>query len=110
MVEQILQAVRAGRQVCGAFFGHPAVLVDPAHAAVRRAREEGYPAAILPGISAEACLFADLGIDPGVCGCQSYEATDFLVRPRAFDTGTALVLWQVGALAEPNARPEPCPE
>lgn len=110
MVEQILRSVRAGHHVCAAFFGHPAVLVDPAHAVVRRAREEGYPAALLPGISAEACLFADLGLDAGANGCQSYEATDFLIRPRAFDIRTALVLWQVGALGEPNARREACPE
>jgi hypothetical protein len=37
---------------------------------------------MLPGISAEDCLFADLGIDPGIYGCQSYEATDFLANGR----------------------------
>jgi len=31
---------------------------------------------MLPGISAEDCLVADLGIDPASSGCQSYEAND----------------------------------
>ncbi len=104
LVDRILAGVRQGRCVCAAFSGHPAVLVDPAHAAVRLAREEGFPARILPGISAEACLFADLGVDPGARGCQSYEATDFLIRPRLFDTSTALVLWQAAALGDLSVR------
>ena len=29
---------------------------------------------------------------------QSFEATDFLIRPRRFDTSTALVLWQIGSV------------
>jgi hypothetical protein len=55
---------------------------------------------MLPAVSAEDALFADLGVDPGATGCQSYEATDFLVRRRPVDPTAALVLWQVGALGE----------
>jgi hypothetical protein len=55
---------------------------------------------VLPAISAEDCLFADLGVDPAVNGCQSFEATDFLVHQRVIDTSSQLVLWQVGVLGD----------
>jgi hypothetical protein len=55
---------------------------------------------MLPGISTEDCLVADLGIDPASSGCQSYEATDFLVRRRTIDTGALLILWQAGLVGE----------
>jgi hypothetical protein len=53
---------------------------------------------MLPAVSFEDCLFADLGIDPGVSGRVMYAATDFLVRPRTFDPTAALILLQVGAI------------
>jgi siroheme synthase len=96
MVERIVARVRDGLHVVAAFYGHPGVFGRPGHAAVELARAEGFGAEMLPGISAEACLFADLGIDPGDSGCQSYEATLFLWRRPAVDTGAVLVLWQVG--------------
>jgi hypothetical protein len=55
---------------------------------------------MLPSISAEDCLFADLGVDPAANGFQSYEATDFLMHQRAPDTSAGLVLWQVGAVGD----------
>ena len=53
---------------------------------------------MLPGISAEDCLFADLEIDPARQGLRSYEATDFLISGRPVDPTSGLVLWQVGAI------------
>jgi hypothetical protein len=96
MVDRILACLRAGDLTCAAFYGHPGVFVSPAHEAVRRARAEGFEARMLPGISAEDCLFADLGVDPGIHGCQSYEATDFVLNRRSVDTSAAVVLWQIG--------------
>lgn len=98
MVEAILSPVREGHRVCVAFYGHPGVFVFPSHEAIWRARSEGYAAEMLPAISAEDCLWADLGIDPGIPGCQSYEATDFLIFQRKFDSGSALILWQIGVI------------
>jgi uncharacterized protein YabN with tetrapyrrole methylase and pyrophosphatase domain len=98
IVERILVRVREGGRVVVAFYGHPGVFVAPSHEAVRRARAEGYEAKMFPGISAEDCLFADLGIDPGERGCQSFEATDFLLRLRIFDPTSTLVLWQIGGI------------
>jgi hypothetical protein len=98
MVRRILDPVRAGREVCVALYGHPGVFVMPSHEAIRQARAEGFAAEMLPGISAEDCLFADLEVDPVADGCASYEATDFLLRPRAIDPTSALILWQVGGI------------
>ena len=98
MVGRILSSVREGRQVVAAFYGHPGIFVAPSHEAIRLAKAEGYSAQMLPGISAEDCLFADLGIDPGERGCQSFEATDFLLRRRVFDPTSTLILWQIGGI------------
>ena len=98
MVQRILAPVREGASVCLALYGHPGVFVYPSHEAIRRARAEGYPARMLPGISAEDCLFADLDLDPAQQGIRSYEATDFLVSGRPVDPTSGLVLWQVGAI------------
>ena len=107
MVEEILAAVRRGGRVCAAFYGHPGVFVSPSHEAVAQARAEGFPARMLPGISAEDCLFADLGINPGERGWQSYEATEFLVRGHVPDPTAALVLWQIEVVGEVDFDPEP---
>jgi uncharacterized protein YabN with tetrapyrrole methylase and pyrophosphatase domain len=100
MIERILTYVRSGMDVCAAFYGHPGVFVYPSHEAIRIARAEGFPATMLPGVSAEDCLFADLGFDPARHGCQSFEATDFLLYGRQFDPRCSLILWQVGLVGE----------
>jgi precorrin-6B methylase 1 len=96
MVDAILTEVRAGKRVCGAFYGHPGVFAWAPHKAIAVAREEGYPAHMEPGISAEDCLYADLGIDPGKVGCQHYEASQLMFYKRRIDPTAYLVLWQVG--------------
>src|SRR5215471_9092306 len=98
MVERILDPIRRGIDVCAVFYGHPGVLVHPSHEAIRRARALGARARMLPGVSSEDCLFADLGLDPAARGCQSFEATDFLTRRRTFDPSSPLILWQIGAI------------
>ena len=100
MIERILECVRGGMMTCVASYGHPGVFVYPTHEAIRRARAEGYSAKMLPGISAEDCLFADLNVDPGILGCQSYEATDFLANGRVIDNSSALILWQIGVVGD----------
>ena len=107
MVERILTAVRKGRRVTAAFYGHPGVYVRPSHEAIRRARAEGHEARMLPAISAEDCLFADLGVDPAATGCVSYDATDFLLRPPVIDAASSLLLWQIIVIGDPNAVAEP---
>lgn len=100
MIERIMAEVRAGKYVCALFYGHPGVFVTPSHNAIAIAREEGYDAVMLPAVSAEDCLYADLGVDPSVPGLQIYEATDFLLRRRKIDTTANFVLWQVGCIGD----------
>ncbi len=104
MVEKILSSVYAGVETCVVLYGHPGVFAYPAHEAMRRARLEGYHAVMQPGISAQDCLFADLGIDPGTSGCQSYEATDFLINQRVADPESHLILWQIGVIGDTTHR------
>ena len=106
MVEEILARVRRGGEICVAFYGHPGVFVNPSHEAIHRARDEGFDARMLPGISAEDCLFADLGVDPSESGCQSYEATDLLACGREIDPSAALILWQVGVVGNLGYAPD----
>jgi hypothetical protein len=100
MVQRTMHFVRRGLNVCLVFYGHPGVFVHATHEAIATCRDEGYPAEMLAGVSAEDCLYADLGIDPGAHGCQMYEATDFLVRRRMFDPRVPLILWQAGIFGE----------
>jgi precorrin-3B methylase len=100
MVDAMLADVRLGRAVCGAFYGHPGVFAWPTHKAIELARGEGYRAHMEPGISAEDCLYADLGIDPGKYGCQHYEASQLMLYRRCLDTSAYLVLWQIGVAGD----------
>ena len=103
---RMLAEVRAGRRVCGAFYGHPGVFAVAPHQAIAQARAEGYEASMEPGISAEDCLYADLGLDPGATGCQHFEAGQFLTHRRRVDRGALLVLWQAGmAVSGREGRP-----
>ncbi len=94
----LVQATTSGLTVCAVFYGHPGCFVQASHLAIRRLRRLGYPAEMKPGISADACLYADLGINPGDIGMQHYEASDFLLRRRKVDPTAGLLLWQVGVL------------
>ncbi|MBJ6980802.1 MULTISPECIES: SAM-dependent methyltransferase [unclassified Luteimonas] len=108
MVALLLSEVRAGHRVCAAFYGHPGVFAVAPHQAIAQARAEGYEAHMEPGISAEDCLYADLGLDPGATGCQHFEAGQFLQYRRHVDRGALLVLWQVGmAVSGPGGRQLP---
>lgn len=100
MVNAMLTEVRAGKKVCAAFYGHPGVFAWAPHEAIRIARKEGFDANMEPGISAEDCLYSDLGIDPGAAGCQHYEASQLLYYKRRIDTSAYLILWQVGAMGD----------
>lgn len=100
MADEIVATVRSGKRVCVAFYGHPAVFVRPAHEAVRLARAEGFPARILPAVSALDCLFADVGIDPADDGLLSFEATEFLLYGKRPDVSAGLVLWQLHLIGQ----------
>ncbi|OYT92528.1 MAG: hypothetical protein CFE43_07730 [Burkholderiales bacterium PBB3] len=94
MADTVLTEVRAGKTVCAAFYGHPGIFACIAHLAIQDARAEGYSAEMLPGISTEDCLVADLGLDPGRTGMQSMETTQFMIYERHIDPSALLILWQ----------------
>ena len=98
MTERILADVRAGYQVVAAFYGHPGVGVEPGHAAIRLAREEGFSARMLPGVSADACLYADLGLDPLTTGVQSYDGSAFVTHQPPISPTALLLVWQIGVI------------
>ncbi|MFZ5655688.1 MAG: SAM-dependent methyltransferase [Pseudomonadota bacterium] len=104
MERAVCEPVRNGRHVCAAFYGHPGVFAQVAHAAIASLRAEGYQARMEPGISAEDCLYADLGLDPGRWGCQHYEASQLLFFRRRLDPTALLVLWQVAVAGDRQAR------
>jgi Tetrapyrrole (Corrin/Porphyrin) Methylases len=103
ITRRLVSAVRGGARVCAAFYGHPGVLVQASHRAIRILKRDRFSARMLPGVSADGCLYADLGVNPGDHGVQSFEATDFLLYRRRFDPTSELLLWQVGVLGEPRA-------
>ena len=104
MVAQILSHVMRGERVCVALYGHPGVGCDPTHMIMRRAETDGFRARIQPGVSSDACLYADLRIDPMEDGVQSYEASLFLYRRPRIDVRAALLLWQIGFVGEPSIK------
>jgi precorrin-6B methylase 1 len=99
-VALLMAEVRAGKRVCGVFYGHPGIFAWSPHKAIATARAEGFEAHMEPGISAEDCLYADLGIDPGSFGCQHIEASQLVFYERRIDTAGYLVLWQVGTVGD----------
>ena len=97
-LQVMLREVRKDHHVLGIFYGHPGVFVSPSHRALALARSEGYKAKMLPGISAEDYMFADLEFDPCVYGCMTCEATEFLLRNRSLNPSTHNIIWQVGSV------------
>lgn len=99
-VELMMVEVRAGKRVCGVFYGHPGVFAWSPHKVIEVARAEGFQAHMEPGVSAEDCLYADLGIDPGRFGCQHFEASQLLFYERTLDTTGHVVLWQLSVVGD----------
>ena len=64
---------------------------------------------MLPAVSAEDCLVADLGVDPGERGWQSWEATELLLRGFRPDPTAGLVLWQVDGIGKLDWNLDPDP-
>lgn len=96
--EEILLSLERYDFVCVIFYGHPTVFAHPGLDAIKKAKQIGVETKVLPAVSAEDCLFADLEIDPGDCGCYSVEATDLLVYQRCPDISSHLIIWQIGML------------
>ncbi len=99
-IKEILSWLRRTSALCVAFYGHPGFYAFAGHEAIERARREGFLARMLPGISCQDQMFADLGVDPGASGCPTYEATSFLIHHARLEPTAGLVLLQAGVLGE----------
>lgn len=95
MTARILASLAAAETVCVVLGGHPAVFQETGRFLVDVARAAGYRAWLTPAVSAEDCLFADLGVDPGRKGGQTFTATHFLLYRPVFDPTAHLILWGV---------------
>lgn len=102
----IIRSVEEYKQVCVAIYGHPTVFAKPALDAAIQVKQQNMTVKIFPAISAEDCLFADCMLDPGQYGCQSFEATDFLIHKRLYDCNSHLVLWQIGIIGNIYHQPQ----
>jgi len=98
--KEVIDAVMQNKRICFVLYGHPGVAVAPARTVREYLQKKNISTRIIPGISAEDCLFADVGIDPSQSGCQSYEATKFLLTKPRIDNRALLILWQIGVVLE----------
>ncbi len=96
IITKIVNTVKANKSVCVAAYGHPGIYAMATHRAIENVRKLGLYAKMLPSVSAEDSLYADLNIDPGENGSQSYEATQFLLHKKKIDVSSLLILWQIG--------------
>ncbi len=95
MMDAVIAAVTTGNNVVWACYGHPGIASWPPHEAIRQLKALGYQAQMAAGIGADACLYADLGIDPMAEGCQQFEASQFMFYQHTVDVSGYLLLWQV---------------
>jgi tetrapyrrole methylase family protein/MazG family protein len=84
-------------------YGHPTIFSTPGLDAIERAKKRNIETVVLPGISAEDCLFSDLEVDPSQNGCLSVEAMSFLIFDGMVDKHYDLVIWQLGMVG--NIKP-----
>jgi uroporphyrin-III C-methyltransferase len=100
MVDVVLSSVRKNLKVVCVFYGHPGIFVYPAHKMIAEARADYFMATMLPAISAEDCLYSDLGIDPGYSGCVSFEASQYLFFNHPSNPYATMILWQIGVVGD----------
>ncbi|KAK6335014.1 hypothetical protein TWF718_010456 [Orbilia javanica] len=98
IAEVMLADTRKGQRVVGVFFGHPGLFMSPNRRALAIAQAEGYTTKMLPGVSVDDCLLADLGIDPSFIGCLTCEARDFLIHDHLGLTSRHVIMFEVGYL------------
>lgn len=96
IIDKIIEEHEVCRNLCVLIYGHPTVFAYPGIEAIRQIERKGGVVKIMPGISAEDCLFADLRVNPGERGCLSIEATEFLLYDRVIDPMSHVIFWQIG--------------
>lgn len=100
IANELLSSIQKNDNVCFLIYGHPTFFSSVVDKIKKRISSEDIIIQVMPGISAMDCLFADLKIDPGSMGLQSYDATEFLLYDEKFSTTSHLVLWQIAIIGE----------
>ena len=94
--DKILAELETYNFITVVLYGHPTIFADPGLQAIIAAQKNSIETIILPGISVENCLYADLKIDPGQFGCFHVEATELLLYDKIIDPTAHICIWQVG--------------
>jgi len=100
IANELLSSIQKNDNVCFLIYGHPTFFSSVVEKIKKRISSKDIIIQVMPGISAMDCLFADLKIDPGSMGLQSYDATEFLLYDEKFSTTSHLVLWQIAIIGE----------
>lgn len=100
IADELLLHLKEYNDICFLIYGHPTFFSSVVGEIKKRISFEEVLVQIMPGISALDCLFADLNIDPGTRGLQSYDATEFILYDESFSVSAHLVLWQIAIVGE----------
>tara|TARA_Y100000588_G_C13933996_1_gene787048 strand:+ start:100 stop:840 length:741 start_codon:yes stop_codon:yes gene_type:complete len=98
ITQDIVASLDFHDHVCVVFYGHPTVFVASGLNALKEIEKKDIESIVMPAISAEDCLFADMKIDPSNGGCYSIDATEFLLKEKELDISSHLILWQIGMI------------
>lgn len=98
--QEIIKIAKENKNTCFVIYGHPFFLATPSEQIIRNIEKNSsdIKIEILPGISSLDCLFCDLRVDPGSCGIQAYESTEFINKNYKINSDSHLVLWQIGVI------------
>jgi len=98
--EFIVSEVEKQQFLTVVIYGHPTVFASPGLNAIKQISNVSneVEVQVIPGISAEDCLFADLKVDPGINGCYSIEANDLLIYDKPIITCSDFIIWQTGLI------------
>lgn len=97
IANEVLNSLDDFDNVCFAVYGHPTYL-NKMTQLIKANADINIDVSILPGISSDSVMFADLGVDPVINGIMQFEATDFLRKSIKPVTTSHLVLWQPGMI------------
>ncbi|MCW8444568.1 SAM-dependent methyltransferase [Fluoribacter gormanii] len=104
--DKILTELETYNFITVVLYGHPTIFADPGLQAIIAAQKNSIETIILPGISIENCLYADLKVDPGQFGCFHLEATELLLYDKIIDPTAHLCIWQPGMIGNRSV-PQP---
>lgn len=98
--QEIIKITKENENTCFVIYGHPFLLSSISTQLVSNVKKSllDIEIEILPGISSLDCLMCDLCIDPGSCGIQAYESTEFINKNYKINVDSHLVLWQIGVI------------